>query len=267
MCNLRSHEVLTLLSVSSAKTACSTPTTAYAITPDVIAGSYPERMAQLGYRDKPGWRDMSDFVVHFTRYGNVAPFDTLEQILHSLEVKAMLPFGMARNMVAVTPTQKSACFSEIPLDMLTRLVSHMRSSYGLGFHQSLIVSQGGGRVWYADKAGAIAQSLAKLNARALGPPFNPDDPFWEISPFIDQPGDYGGRYRFEWEREWRVPGGLTFTDRELKFVFAPEEDHILVDGIFEYLDHFEIADINCPIIDPLWPEQRIQEELELISKP
>jgi len=222
-------------------------------------------MAQLGYRDQLGWRDMSDFVVHFTKDGDVSAFDVLEQILNSLEVKAVRPFGMARNMGAVTPTQKSACFSEIPLDMLTRLVERRRSSYGLGFHQSLIVASGGGRVWYADKDGAISHSLGKLNALALGPPFNPNDPFWEITPFIDQPGDYGGPYRFEWEREWRVPGGLTFADSELKFVFAPEEDHYLVDGIFEYLQHFEVADIACPIIDPLWPEHLIQDELRKIS--
>jgi hypothetical protein len=71
-------------------------------------------------------------------------------------------------------------------------------------------------------------------------------PFWRVAPFIDHPGNFGlSRYEFEWEREWRVPGGLTFAEHEVAFLFLPEEWHAAVRTPFV-----------C--IDPRWSAERLQ---------
>ena len=52
------------------------------------------------------------------------------------------------------------------------------------------------------------------------------DPFWQLSPFIDNPGNYQtGERRFEWEREWRVVWQFEFEPDEVSFLFLPEADH------------------------------------------
>jgi len=84
----------------------------------------------LGYRGNPAWRDMSEYVVHFcgTRQALVA-------ILTSGAIEGRTPFGWAREFeqerdaaqrrgerLVDYPTQKSVCLSEVPLDLLDRLI-------------------------------------------------------------------------------------------------------------------------------------------------
>jgi hypothetical protein len=53
-----------------------------------------------------------------------------------------------------------------------------------------------------------------------------ENSFWRLTPFIDVMGSYGaGEYRFEWEREWRVPGGLRFPPDQVAFLFIPDSLH------------------------------------------
>ena len=49
-----------------------------------------------------------------------------------------------------------------------------------------------------------------------------ESPLWQLTPFIDLMDD-GTLYnfKFDWEREWRVPGGLRFRRNEVAFVFTP----------------------------------------------
>lgn len=52
---------------------------------------------------------------------------------------------------------------------------------------------------------------------ALKQPAPGSEPVWRFTPLIDLPGDYPtGSYRFEWEREWRLPGSLHMTTKGLR---------------------------------------------------
>jgi len=109
--------------------------------------------------------------------------------------------------------------------MLDRLVLR-RSRYGIGFRQDFLVSNGGARVWYLDVEGEVADSFGELVRAKLSGAIDAIDPLWRLTPFVDFPGDYGTkRYEFQWEREWRVPGGLAFTPEDVAFLFLPHELH------------------------------------------
>lgn len=100
-------------------------------------------------------------------------------------------------------TRSEACFSEIPLGLLDRLVER-RSRYGFGFRQDVLLAAGGARVWYIDNDTPVAQAFRRLRQRDIVP-WDGESPLWELTPFVDFPGEYGGTmYRFEWEREWRA---------------------------------------------------------------
>src|SRR5690606_8484326 len=99
----------------------------------------------LGYRRDPKWRDMSDYLVHFTE----TP-ETLRQILLEGRVHAGGPHGWGRDIKEVRDGHLSACFSEIPLDQLDRL-RRRHGPYGVGFCREFIRQAGGARVWYLDK--------------------------------------------------------------------------------------------------------------------
>ncbi len=177
----------------------------------------------MGYRGHSDWRDMSEYVVHFSRDvpGGVSAYGSMLSILASGKLGARSRFGAARKLDALGDTQKSACFSEIPLDRLDRLVER-RSRYGIGFRQDVLVQAGGGRVWYLDSETEPALALQSLIGQKLGPPMDVSSPLWNLTPFIDFPGTYGStEFHFEWEREWRVPGGLAFAPQQVPSCSSP----------------------------------------------
>jgi Putative abortive phage resistance protein AbiGi, antitoxin len=216
----------------------------------------------LGYRGNPAWRDMSEYVVHFTRdtYDLSAP-DTLYVILNSGRLEpGQRPFGAARKLDALVDSQRVVCFSEIPLDRLDRLVERRSSKYGVGFNQNWIVQAGGARVWYVDRDSQAYAAFQELFTQRLHP-WNGNDPLWKLTPFVDFPGDYGATsYRFEWEREWRVPSHIEFSPEDVAFLFGPEEAHL------EMVERVG-SNYTCPCIDPLWPDDRIQEALASMPIP
>jgi hypothetical protein len=153
----------------------------------------------IGYRDHAEWRDMSEYVVHFTRDipGKTAAYDSQLSILYNREVRAVSSFGAARRFEGLAETQRCACFSEVPLDRLDRLVER-RSQYGVGFSQDVLIKAGGGRVWYLDNDGGVAASFREVMAKYVTSPLDVTSPFWRLAPFVDFPGTYGStEYRFE----------------------------------------------------------------------
>jgi hypothetical protein len=208
-----------------------------------------------------GWSDMSPYVVHFTKtwdkgdeYSRLWTIVTEERVEPGPE-----PFGAARGIPGILESQRSACFSEVPLDQLGRLVSR-RSSFGLAFRKELLVSRGGAPVWYLGIDGPTADAFKEMLRSASASPKR-DSPLWKITPFVDFPGDYPtGSYRFEWEREWRVPGGFTFDVVDIEFVFLPEAKHKAARrSTFKHL--------RARLIDPTWPRDRIQAELPDLRLP
>lgn len=220
---------------------------------------------ELGYRGNPTWRDMSEYVVHFTRdTPEQSAYDTMMSILDQRRLVPGGRFGAARRREGLTAPQEAVCFSEIPLDRLDRIVGRRGSKYGIGFAQDVLVAAGGGRIWYIDKGGQLAAAVREVIDTASGPPLDTSHPVWRLTPFIDFPGDYGDtRYRFEWEREWRVPGELHFTPDQVAFLFIPAELHETAQRFFQNarVDNFGPA-YDCAFVDPLWTDESIRAALK-----
>jgi len=215
----------------------------------------------LGYRGRPTWRDMSEYVVHFTKDSpGQSAYQNMMTILHSGQlIPGEARYGAIRWADALGDTQRAVCFSEIPLDRLGRLVAR-RSLYGVAFKQDKIIEAGGGRVWYLDSNGSPARALTRMITGHTQPgQMDANDPLWSLTPFIDTPQE---NYRFEWEREWRVPGpqGMSFTPDDVAFLFLPEDEHASARSFAH-----EAAAENtgpaylCPYLDPRWEDNALQE--------
>jgi hypothetical protein len=223
----------------------------------------------IGYRGNPDWRDMSEYAVHFTKAsGTTSAYDVMLKILWEGRIEPTGPLGAARNLTELAESQRSACFSEIPLDLLARLIAR-RSLYGIGFRQDFLGDHGGARVWYLDKGGAAAEAFKETVRAAMTGGIDHDDPVWRVTPFVDYPGDYGGtQYRFEWEREWRVPGGLPFGPADVAFLFIPEAFHGAARSFFEaHLEENTGPAYLCPYVDPTWDMARIQAAYASLPAP
>lgn len=221
----------------------------------------------LGYRGNENWRDMSEYVVHFTKDDEVGhgAYDVMLTILYEGTLLPTGPFGFAKGLGVLGTSQRSVCFSEIPLDRLDRLTAG-RSAYGIAFHQRKLIEAGGGRIWYVDSDSAIATNLRAMKDDRVKPGLDDSDRFWKLTPFIDFPGQYGSAdYRFEWEREWRVPGPFKFEPEAVAFLFIPESLHSKARTFFE--DHRRQntgPGYLCPYLDPTWSDDRIQFALSAV---
>ncbi len=221
----------------------------------------------LGYQTNPQWRDMSDFVVHFTKPG--PPYhDSYQNMMSILGARTLIPgaegFGITRKEPVVAERHRSVCFSEIPLDQLGRLVQR-RSLYGIAFSKSYILSQGGGPVWYVQYGSPAHLALKHQVQQALTAKDPQREPIWSMTPFVDIQGDTHNApysYRFDWEREWRVPGLLRFTEYDVAALFLPEELHPTARGFFEWAVKEKAGPgYFCPCLDPLWKAEQISEAL------
>lgn len=167
----------------------------------------------LGFKDKPEWLDMSDYVIHFTK--TEAAF---RSILRSGYIRPGGPFGWALRQEPVRAGQMSACFSEVPLDRTDRIVAR-HGTFGLAFKKDFIKSSGGARVWYLDDGSVPSRALFERIGQVMRAGAW-DDELWKITPFIDRV--MPGVYEWEWEREWRVPDGLRFSLSDIAFTMTPE---------------------------------------------
>jgi hypothetical protein len=218
------------------------------------------------YRGNPEWRDMSEYAVHFTKPSGATPaYNVIMSILSGGTIRASGPWGAARYARGLGDSQHSACFSEIPLDLLDRLVDR-RSAYGIGFHQNFLIDSGGARVWYLDKSGAVSPAFKDLVVEAEYPTVDPSAPLWRLTPFVDYP-DPEKPFQFEWEREWRVPGGLDFRPDDVAFLFIPEEQHAAARQFFsDQLVNPTGPAYLCPYVDPRWKDmERIQQALAALA--
>lgn len=222
-----------------------------------------------GYRGNPAWRDMSDFLVHLTD-----DVDRLGRVLGEGRIAATGPFGAIWNWESfhgeVAPgTQRSVCLSEIPLDYLGRLVAR-HGAYGVGFSKSIIVARGGTRVWYLERGsrmGNVFFNMVKKTAYPRTADFDPADPLWALTPFVDyvSDGSTGTPHAFEWEREWRHPGDLAFGVADVAFLFMPEEQH---DRARQSLSiHYGDPALVPQLIDASWGEDRLQDALAILDPP
>lgn len=204
---------------------------------------------------------MSEYAVHFTKSRDAErAYWTMTKILSSGELLPSGPFGAAAHLDPLQASQRSVCFSEIPLGQIERLVQQ-RSSFGIGFRKEYLVEAGGGRVWYLDNNGEPAAAIQKMVAERAATDLDVTDDLWRLTPFIDPP-TADQWFQFDWEREWRVPSVLRFSPGDVAFLFIPEDLHSRA------LEFFTLhGDLNtgpayvCPYVDPTWSDERLQEHL------
>src|SRR6476469_9956588 len=100
---------------------------------------------------------MSEYVVHFTKdlKRSQDGYWPMMSILSQGQLKPSGPFGVAADLDLLEDSQKSVCMSEIPLDQLARVVAH-RSEFGIAFRQSVLIANGGARVWYVNEPSPLA---------------------------------------------------------------------------------------------------------------
>lgn len=217
----------------------------------------------LGYRGHKEWRDMSEYAVHFTTGpdGNMNGYWPMMGILSSATLNPSGPFGVAAEFEFLGETQKSVCLSEIPLDQLDRIVEN-RSRFGIGFKQTFLVANGGARVWYVDEPSRLADRWRSIVAAAAGGT-DPTAEIWQLTPFVDLASETALFSQWEWEREWRVPGGLTFTPDDVAFLFIPAHLHDAAQSFFvEVRDENRGPSYDCLLLDASWNEDQLQEAFE-----
>ncbi|MBR0684456.1 hypothetical protein JQ594_00890 [Bradyrhizobium manausense] len=207
---------------------------------------------------KPDWDDMSPFVVHFTKKSlNKSAYDNSLSILHQRRLEARERFGIGKNF---SESPKTVCFSEVPLHQLKRLADK-RGPYGIVFWKEFIVERDGGPIMYAYQGTTHAEVLRSLVKKAKG---DQSDPIWQVAPFVDQPGVYNtSSYFFEWEREWRHIGDLTFKPDDAAFLIIPAELHEAARHFFDNAEQENLGpNYKCPFIDPYWDIQKVKSVLK-----
>ncbi|MFJ5990544.1 abortive infection system antitoxin AbiGi family protein [Lentzea sp. NPDC092896] len=209
----------------------------------------------LGYMGHDDWQDMSDYLVHLT------DGESLFKIIYEGTLRATTAQGTARSIVGLGTTQHAVCLSEIPLGLLGRLADR-HGRFGVGFTRDFVRSRGGAPVWYLARGTKQEASFQALVNEKMKGAAKPDDPLWVLTPFVDNPGSGPGwSYEFEWEREWRVAGGLGFTLDDVQFLFVPEVNQ---EG---WRDHWKTlfgarTVFAGAMIDTDWDVARLQAELK-----
>jgi hypothetical protein len=187
--------------------------------------------------------DQSDYLIHLV--GKNKPYASFMDILHSRVIKARNAFGFKRYV----HKKESVCFSEIPPFYLQKLVQS-RYNYGIAFKKDWLLAQGAQRVWYIEKDSKTHSSLDHLSDSLN---HNQKKDFFDLAPFIDIPGEYGNSvYRFEWEREWRIIGDLSFSPDDVEFLILPCDVHEGARAFFSDAEQEQYGpNYNCPYYDPI----------------
>lgn len=205
--------------------------------------------------------DLSTFVVHLTReYQLRSAKDNLLAILTNRSISARSAMGSAikplksddlRAYVTAADrnSQRVVCFTETPLEhlhlMLERIDDLSRNcefkGYGIAMTKKVAREHAINPIWYMDITPGhdwLTNPLNRLIAEAARRRNFAGSDIARLTPFIEQMGSFGGRYRkeFWWEREWRHLGDFELPDRVI--VIAPEDEH-------DEFAHFEHAMIDA----------------------
>lgn len=215
----------------------------------------------LGDQRDQSWGDMSKYVVHLT--DDAA---TLGKILGTGFLRASGPFGFAhyRNVSELAARHQSVCFSEVPLDKIDRL-TRRHGHFGVGFSKEFLRARHGARVWYLDQDSAQASSLnAQLSMLLTAKDFS--NPLWDLTPFMDLV--MPGRYVWDWEREWRVRGGLQFTLEDVAFVVTPDgfDELPALEGLYFHPKHELIVAASTQPLEE-YVEDLVQQFFQVFEDP
>lgn len=207
------------------------------------------------------WKDMSNYLVHFTKdKEGVDPYLSMLGICSRQVLSPKSEFGIGKGKAPANTQQKSVCFSEVPPGQWSRLVDRRATKFGIGFTKEFVLSKGGGPIWYAWKDTPHYYALQDMMHQAKG---DAEAPIWSLTPLIDAPGKYGANdYLFDWEREWRHVGDMGFRTEDVEFLLLDEENHQVARKFFEDAEYENMGPAyHCPYIDPSWSMERILEAL------
>lgn len=123
-------------------------------------------------------------------------------------------------------------------------------------------------MWYIEKDSPLHDSLNLLITKALQTKNPKSEAIWNLTPFIDIMGEYpSGKYRFEWEREWRFIGTFNFHESDVAFLIIPEELHSAAHIFFkDAVDGNSGPGYFCPYIDASWKIDKIQDAFKKTIK-
>ena len=145
--------------------------------------------------------DRSGFLVHFTEHKS-----ELVEILKSGFLEARQCVGYLPSTVKpVGDSKRSACLGELSF-ITVRDLAAQHGLWGFSFRKEFIVEQGGNPTLTL-RPGTPAAAFIEGLRRDKSFTQDPDHPMWALVPFIDIETE---NFKFEWERAWRVPGGLSF---------------------------------------------------------
>ena len=211
--------------------------------------------------------DLSQYLVHLTRDNkNHFPltgknaYQTFSNILEQKQIKARRVLCMHMNEVTKEPPHvrerfKVACFTETPLTQIKHFVGVYRkqyqfAAYGFIFKKETLLEKGASPALYINQYGSVnlrhaADTMykqAKLNR------FRGQD--WHLLPFMNSVHDGND---FDWEREWKIRGNVSFLYRELVGVIMPERGTL---KLRQRVERFGV-----PVIAAGWDADRIEETL------
>lgn len=190
-------------------------------------------------------RDLSSFVVHFTReLPDATAMENLESILSSRRIEARNPYGFAKTLASRSPvvavSQRVVCFSETPLSEVGALAAPIEgrrnplAPFGIAFTKAHVRDRGVNPVWYFEVGGVVESALQALFKQAFGPNSPGPHPAMSIFPYCESMGRLpNGRSKdFAWEREWRHTGDFVFDLDDVELVFAPTGHHARLRRLF-----------------------------------
>lgn len=148
------------------------------------------------------------------------------------KIEARNAFGIAKSLHPALRNQNAVCFTETPLTELRRM-THRGRRWGVVFDKELLRERFGAQpVWYLSDPSPQWDAAQQLRASFLDArrqPRNPEDLYWQITPFIDpvRPTDSTHPHDWRWEREWRVVGDVRFELSDISFIVWPEGNDLL----------------------------------------
>jgi len=211
--------------------------------------------------------DISPYLVHLTRENtNHFPrtgkdagktFDDIwnQKVIRARRVLCMHREEIRQERSEIQAKFKVACFTATPLSQLRHFVSVYRrdyrfEAYGFIFKRETLLMKGAGPAQYINQYGTMSLRPWAERLYEMAKKTNFTGLLWMGIPFMNS---VHSGHDFEWEREWKVRGDVSFSYRELAGVILPER---IANKMW-----YRALDNGVPVISAHWDADRIEETL------
>jgi hypothetical protein len=211
--------------------------------------------------------DLSPYLVHLTR-DNTNHFPktgmdashTFNEIWNTRSIKARRVLCMHRDLIRQEPPDiqakfRVACFTAAPLSQIKHFVGVYRRDYrfqvyGFIVKKETLLMKGASPALYINQYGGFSLRAWADRMYEMAKKTNFTGLLWQGIPFMNSV--HRGN-DFEWEREWKVRGNVTFSYRELAGVILPER---IANKMWQRAE-----DNGVPVVSADWDWDRIEETL------